>query len=136
MITAVDTNVLLDVFLDDPGFGSASADLLRRCIREGVVVANEVVWSECAAVFPDDERLHTAMTALDVQFVATTVEAAVKAGHVWRLYRQRGGPRERMVADFLIGAHALVQSDRLLSRDRGFYASYFEELTVLDPSRP
>jgi predicted nucleic acid-binding protein len=134
MITAVYTNVLLDVFLDDPKFGPASGQLLRRCIREGVLVAGEVVWSECAAVFPNDQSARSAMNGLDVRFVPTTVEAAIRAGHAWRLYRSRGGQRDRMVADFLIGAHALLQSDRLLSRDRGFYASYFSELTVLDPS--
>jgi len=135
MITAVDTNVLLDVFLDDPQFGPASAELLKKCIREGVLVAGEVVWSECAAVFPDDESMRAAMNGLEVKFVSTSLEAAIRAGHAWRLYRSRGGRRDRMVADFLIGAHALLQSDRLLSRDRGFYASYFRELTVLDPSR-
>ncbi len=35
MITAVDTNVLLDVFGAAPKFSSASAEALRRCLREG-----------------------------------------------------------------------------------------------------
>ncbi|MBN1425039.1 type II toxin-antitoxin system VapC family toxin [Candidatus Fermentibacteria bacterium] len=134
MITAVDTNVLLDVFLDDPCFGMSSAALLRRCIGEGVVAVGEVVWAECAAAFPNDEDFRTAMAALGVNFVATSADAALRAGRAWRQYRSRGGSRQRMVADFLIGAHALVQTDRLLSRDRGFYATYFHDLTVLDPS--
>ena len=45
-----------------------------------------------------------------------------------------GGRRERVIADFLIGAHAQQRSHRLLTRDRGFHRAYFTELSVLDPS--
>jgi predicted nucleic acid-binding protein len=39
-----------------------------------------------------------------------------------------------MIADFLIGAQALLQADRLLTRDRGFYRGYFDDLEIIDPS--
>jgi hypothetical protein len=40
------------------------------------------------------------------------------------------GPR-RLLADFLIGAHALVQADRLLTLDAKVYAQDFPEIRLL-----
>ena len=50
-----------------------------------------------------------------------------------RRYRQRGGNRSRTVADFLIGAHAMMQCDALITRDDGFYRDYFKGLKVIVP---
>ena len=134
MITAVDTNVLLDVFGADPKFSLASSEALRRCLREGALVASEVVWAETATVFGNVRSFRDAMHKLPASFLPMTEEAALKAAEAWRRYRAGGGPRNRISADFLIGAHALVAADRLLTRDRGFYRRYFAGLRVIDPT--
>lgn len=134
MITAVDTNVLLDVFCDDPKHGNASADALRQCLREGALEACGVVWAETASLFPSVAVFRNAMETLGVRFSSLSSESALRAGLAWRRYRARGGTRARVVADFLVGAHAMTQCDRLLTRDRGFYRGYFSGLRILDPS--
>ena len=63
------------------------------------------------------------------------LEAARLAGQLWQEKRKRGAKRDRVVPDFLIGAHAQYQADALLSRDRGFYKSYFKDLPTIDPTR-
>jgi len=134
LITAVDTNVLLDVIGGDPTFGPGSAAGLRRCLREGQLVACEVVWAECAASLPDTETALDRLARLRVAYLAAEAPAALGAGRMWSVYRSRHGTRERLIADFLIGAHALAQADRLLTRDRGFYRGYFDGLEILDPT--
>ena len=134
MITAVDTSVLIDVFGADARFGAPSANALRLSLNEGAVVACDVVWSETRGAFASDEAFLQALRALGIGFSALTEPAATLAGVTWKKYRAGGGKRERVIADFLIGAHAASQCDRLLTRDRGYYKKYFSGLAVIDPS--
>lgn len=135
MITAVDTNVLLDLFGADPTFGPRSKRAIIACQAEGQLVACEVVWAEVASFFPSSDATRDAISRLGVEFSPVGLETALLASNAWKVYRSRGGKRGRVVADFLIGAHALSQAERLLTRDRGFYRAYFSRLKVLDPTR-
>lgn len=134
MITAIDSSILLDVLGADPKFGEVSSEALRRCRRDGAVIASEVVFAETATTFGDVQGFLDAMGKLSISFVPMTEVAALKAAEFWRQYREAGGSRVRIAADFLIGAHALVTADRLLTRDRGFYRQYFAGLRIVEPS--
>lgn len=136
MITAVDTSVLLDLFGADPTFGPRSRMSIRSCLAEGHLIACEVVWVEVASFFPSLDAAQDAMDRLGVAYSPIELNTALAASQTWKVYRRRGGQRERVTADFLIGAHASFQAERLLTRDRGFYRTYFSRLRVLDPSRP
>jgi predicted nucleic acid-binding protein len=134
VITAVDSSILLDVFTADPTYGARSRDALMTCLGEGGLVACEVVWAEVAAAFGSSEAAREALERLGVTFSALDGQDALAAGAAWRSYRRRGGRRTRVIADFLIGAHAALSAERLLTRDRGFYRTYFAGLAVLDPT--
>lgn len=135
MITAIDSSVLLDVFKNDPNYCMASAEALRRCIADGSLVACDIVWAEVSAGFTDKAKFSEVMNQLTIGFSPLSADAAVRSGKVWLAYRRNGGTRERIISDFLIGAHAVTQCDRLLTRDRGFYRKYFKALKVVDPSK-
>jgi len=134
VITAVDTNVLLDVFGADPIYGARSAQALRDCIAAGSLIACDVVWAETSASFARPKEAEAALARLRIDFCSFDSATSLAVGRRWRAYRKAGGSRERVIADFMIGAHALANADRLLTRDRGFYRRYFEHLRVLDPS--
>ena len=136
MITAVDTNVLVDILEPDPIQGVASGNALTNCLAEGTVVACDVVWAEVATVYGEKQvELLAALETLGIDYSEVTQDAALEAARHWHAYRSREGSRQRIAADFIVGAHAITQCDRLLTRDRGFYGSSFTGLAVLDPSR-
>lgn len=89
------------------------------------------------AHFAAAESFLVAMAALAVEYEPMSPAAAELAGGVWRSYCAavpRARERRHLVADCLIGAHALAQADALLTRDRGFYRTQFEGLSVVDPT--
>ncbi len=136
MITAIDTNILIDILEPDPVFGPVSRDLLKRCRKEGAIAACGVVWAEVASSNQlQVERIIAALDQIGLEYSAIEKKSAVEAARNWRSFRGAMLGRDRIAADFLIGAHAKLQCDRLLTRDRGFYREYFTGLTVLDPSR-
>lgn len=135
MITAVDSSVLLDIVFADPRFGPASHVAMTDSLASGSVVACPVVWAEVSAAFEHGPQFSDFMDVLGIDLDPIDAESALAAGRVWRSYRAGGGPRTTVIADFLIGAHALTRADRLLTRDRGFLSD-FDGLTVVDPTSP
>ena len=134
MITAVDANILLDVLAADPDFGIASKEAVRNALAWGKLVACEIVWAEVGAFFPSQDDALDAFQNLGVEYSPMDVRASLMAGVFWKKYRKAGGIKNRIISDFLIGAHALSSADKLLTRDRGFFHRYFSGLKILDPS--
>ena len=130
MISAVDSSVVLDVVTDDANFADASEDKLRSAAAEGQLVICECVLAEIRPVFRDEKTFDEFLRDWQFEFVASSFESAKLAGEHFRTYLERGGRQGRIVADFLIGAHASLHADRLIARDRGYLRDYFSDLQL------
>lgn len=130
MITAVDTSAIVAIFKNE---GSAEGWLLclAEAARTGPLVISEVVYAELAAFFVRSADLDQQLTNLGIDLLPSCRATLFRAGQIHSAYRLAGGARVTMVPDFLIGAHALVQADRLASVDRGYMRKYFAGLSLL-----
>ena len=130
---AVDSSVLLDVLTGDPVFATVSGACLEQAISIGEVVVCDAVVAEVQGMLDTRETAMDALAEFGIRYEPTSENAAVRAGHMQRRFRDRGGRRQRVVADFLIGAHALLQCQGLITRDADFFRDYFKGLKVIVP---
>ena len=134
MLTAVDSSVLLDVVVDLPAHADASEKALRKAASEGGLIICECVLGEIRPAFSDRAVIEQFLADWQLRFVPSSPESALRAGELFGLYLKRGGKGGRVIADFLIGAHASLHADRLLARDRGYLRDYFSRLKLLSPA--
>lgn len=130
---AIDSSVLVDLLADGPLADAAEASL-RRCLSVGPVVVCEVVLAEVCSALKDGAEAVAVLEEMGVRFSAIEAKSALRAGEMQRRHRQRGGGPGRSVSDFMIGAHALLQCDGLITRDNQFYRDYFKGLKLIVPA--
>jgi predicted nucleic acid-binding protein len=125
---------LLDILVSSEDFCDASTGALEKAASAGSLVICDIVYAEFCVHFEGHRAYNAFLHDNEIRVPSLVRDAHFLASRVWRRYRAQGGKRDRILADFLIGAHSKVQAGHLPSRDRGFYRSLFPTLSILDPS--
>jgi predicted nucleic acid-binding protein len=157
MTVAIDSNILFDLLVGDSEASSAARQVLLEATGLGRLVISPAVYAELAAGFGDRRELEEFLHDFGIQLATPTPEALWRAAEAWIAYtRQRGRSiqcpgcgqridvqcpachsplvwRQHLITDFLIGGHALADADMLLTRDRGYYRTYFPQLKIVAP---
>jgi predicted nucleic acid-binding protein len=136
-VIAIDADVLIDLLADGPAADDAEA-CLRQALGSGPVVVCDVALAEICTALQQGAQALEALEEMGIGYSATEAKAAIRAGEMQRRFRQRGGmppgARLRSASDFIIGAHALLQCNALITHDEDFFRAYFKGLKIIVPS--
>ncbi|HZL01120.1 MAG TPA: type II toxin-antitoxin system VapC family toxin [Caulobacteraceae bacterium] len=131
--TLIDTNILLDIVTDDPEWADWSIGQMDAAAIGGPIRINDVVYAELSVRFAAIEDLDAVLDEAGIGIASMSRAALFLAGKAFQRYRASGGSRSGVLPDFFIGAQAAVSGNRLLTRDRRRYASYFPTVELVTP---
>ena len=129
----VDSNVILDIFLDDPKWADWSVTTLANASYNSTLYINQIVYSEVAIGFNKIEALELALHKGGFQMLEMPKEALFLAGKAYLNYRRGKGTKKPPLPDFYIGAQAAVLGMDLITRDKGRYRTYFPTVRIVCP---
>ncbi len=128
---AVDAPVLIELLANGVRADAVETSL-RQALGGGRVVVCDASLARVAAALRNGADALAALEEMGVHFAAVESKSALRAGEMQRRQRQRDGAT-RPIADFLIGAHALLQCDALVTFNPQFFRDYFKGLKLIVP---
>ena len=130
----VDSNVILDIFEDDPNWAEWSESKLCDYSTKHTLYINPIIYSEISIGFKKIEELEEAITGCGFEMLNIPREALFLAGKAFIKYRKNKGIKVSPLPDFFIGAHATVAGLELLTRDSSRFKTYFPTVKLISPT--
>jgi predicted nucleic acid-binding protein len=129
----VDSNIILDLFLDDPIWAEWSESALSEYSIHTPLYINPIIYSEISIGFKKIEELEMAVSKSGFQMLEIPKESLFLAGKAFLKYRKSKGVKKSPLPDFFIGAQAAVLDLELITRDKNRYQTYFPTVKIISP---
>lgn len=131
----VDSNILIDVWDNDPNWSDWSIDQLTGLAANDQLAVNQIVFAEVAPRIGSLAEFKTRLTEFEIAYEPFSDEASFAAGVAFLAFRTRSTGAKMVLPDFFIGGHAQSLGATILTRDPRFYRAYFPTVPLIAPSK-
>lgn len=132
-VILVDTCVITDLADHNSAGYEWTVDTLEGLENSNVFIINPIIYAECSIGYKTIEELENLFATLEFDCKEIPREALFLAGKAFLRYRRSRGQKESVLPDFFIGAHAAVESYKLITRDKGRFSTYFPSVELIMP---
>ena len=129
----VDSCVLLDLFTNDPKWANWSEGILDKYGQTNTLFINSIIYTGVSIGFIRIEEVEDVLEQTGIKVLEIPREALFLAGKVFLKYRKAKGNKQSTLPDFYIGAHAIVSTFGLITRDISRFQTYFPDLHLISP---
>ena len=129
----VDSCILLDLFTNDPDWADWSEKILGQYSQTNTLYINSIIYTEVSIGFNLIEEVEAAIDQSGIKVLEIPREALFLAGKVFLNYRKSKGTKLTTLPDFYLGAHAIVSTFDLITRDISKFKTYFPNLNLIYP---
>ena len=133
-IILIDTCVVSDLSNESNDWFEWCSSTLEKLDDSHSFIINDVIYAESSVIYPTIEEFSEYLSVLELSISSIPREALFLAGKAFLKYRKNKGIKCGVLPDFFIGAHAAVKQYKLMTRDKGRFATYFPTVELIIPA--
>lgn len=133
MTALFDTNVLIGLSKDDSEHHQWCIERLIEVQTRGTVFISDIVYCEFSVGMQSKDHADTVLSEFGLERIGMSDDALFMAATAYKAYKANGGPKARVLPDFLVGAAAASAGIPLVTANPADFKGYFPELEIVAP---